>query len=545
MSGLQVGVDFGTSTTLVATRRGDGLPTTVPIGQATPWLPSIAALDDSGRLVFGEAALDQPLYRQIRSVKSSFTDGVDTLPVDGSSVDVADVIRGLLREALGRARSAVGGISSDARFFLGCPALWTGRERRLLADVASEVGIDIDIADIIDEPVAAGLFAVNSALLRSGRPLIGKTVVFDAGGGTLDVAFLNAAGGERPDFTVMSAEGVHESGDAVDEVVTKDLLPQIQGLPDHDLALRLLRRRATEIKEALSTDVKREAALGAPFETVLNYRRTALETVFHPQLARAMKLVESAVRGAELRSVQVLSPVEIRELPWSELARVIEHVVLVGGLSQMPIVRSALQERFTNARVEVLPQPQESVVLGLAMGDELDRLNLPRPPVDFIINYPQDLIERLHLQRWAAEHQYLYRAFTPLYSPYQVLRGESHLGHAVTIPIPPGASGIVECVITAKAPDRSRTPLVFKFPGRGELATGLVVRLEPHYQSRFKLYANGDLVVNSARRHIKCRIGSWPRLRGQRHNYQREIELESLDTKGTGSLLGFDDWRFN
>jgi hypothetical protein len=545
VGGALVGVDFGTSTTLVAARTGGGQARCIPIGRTTPWLPSVAALDSSGRLVFGEDAVLEPLERQIRSIKTTFSMGVRTVRVAGVDVDVQDVMLGLMREALGRAEREVPGLRDGARFFVGCPALWAGEERRLLADVAHEVGLDVDVADIIDEPVAAGLYAVNASLFRGQRPIRGKTVVFDAGGGTLDVAYIDAADGDRPDFTVLSAEGVRESGDSVDASIIADLTPQIDGLDPADVARLLLGRRATEMKEALSFDERRAVPLGAPFQTVLEYTRRELEDRFAGQLVRAIGLVRSAVRGAELRALQMLSPTDIRREDWPKVAATIRQVILVGGLSQMPIVRRQLMGEFPNADVAVLDRPQESVALGLSMGDELDRLNLPRPPVDFVIEYPKALIRSLKLERWAEENRYLYRAYTPLYSPDQVLRGETMLGHHRPILQPPGYMSEVECIIRCETPNRARTRLNFKFAGRSEVANGIVVKVGGRHASTFKLYTNGDLVVNGSRQQIKCRISNWPRLRGARHDFVREVEIESPSTDGWGSNLRQDDWRFN
>lgn len=553
MGDIHVGIDFGTTTTLVAIQRGEGLPQTVPIGRSTPWLPSVAALDEAGHLIFGEDAADQPLHRQIRSVKTHLTAGSATVDIDGSVVAVVDIVRGLLNEALERARGVIEDFNEATRFFLGCPALWTGKERRLLADIANDLGLDVDVADIIDEPVAAGLFAIKASLFNRGRALDGRIVVFDAGGGTLDVAYLDATSGpgspseanssHRPDFTVLSAEGVMKSGDAVDELVVAALRHQIAGLTPRDAAQLLLRRRATEIKEALSTDHVRDVLLGEQFPARLHYERSDLENVFRPQMQQALKLVASVVRGALLRtSHPMISPYKIRATAWSSLSAEVNHVVLVGGLSQMPIIGAELRRFFPNALVEIIDEPQQGVARGLALGRDLYRLNLPRPPVDFIIRYPLDLINDETRRDWAEKNRYLYRAFTPLYSPEELLRGHSPLGHDKAIRKPDKYPGRMTCKITAIAPDRARTRLKFRLAGQTQLRDGIEITVGhgPNDEGMFKLYPNGELVIFAEKEHHKFRIGGWPNLHETPGDREQVIELEREDDGEWGSSIPGD-----
>ena len=152
-----VGIDFGTSTTLIAVSDDSGDARIIPIGQTTPWMPSVAALDSTGALVVGEAALAVDPRRQIRSIKARVTQGDTAVEVDGVHLDARSVMIAILGEALRRAEAAMpGAIRNLRQVYLGCPALWNGAQRRLLADVAHELGLPVDVADIIDEPVEIG-----------------------------------------------------------------------------------------------------------------------------------------------------------------------------------------------------------------------------------------------------------------------------------------------------------------------------------------------------------------------------------------------------
>jgi len=511
-------------------------------------------LDPGGQLVVGEAALALDLRMQIRSIKAAVTAGRDSVMVDGQSLDARMVMKALLSEAIGRAERAMPNLRNTSKIFLGCPALWDGTQRRLLADVVHELGIDVDVADIIDEPVAAGLHSLLSRVLKGGVAPSGKTVVFDAGGGTLDVAYLDVARDKVDDFTVLSAEGIAVSGDALDESIAEHLAPRISDIEDRQKAALLLVARSRELKEGLTRDKSRTVALGGGFDVQLQLNRTQLEELFEPQLAKSVSLTQSAVRGSLLREHQTPSPDAIRRHDWKDLARPIRHVVLVGGLSQMPVIRSRLAEVFPEATVTLADSPQESVALGLAMGGRLNRLNLPRPPVSFVVEFgPPELIKQHKLEQWAQTHRYVYNAFSPLYFWEQVIRGETRLGYSRELPFPDGVSSELEITIRGESPDRSREPLELRIKQTNTtelldsgVARGVTTGHSWNRKARFTLYTNGDLVINGSKGEIfKFRVQRWPILRGKGHDYSREIMLEHVSTEPWGSKLRYDDWRFN
>lgn len=552
-----VGIDFGTSTTLIAVSDHAGEARVIPIGETTTWMPSVAALDPSGSLVVGEAALAVDPRRQIRSIKARLTQGEIMIEVDGVQLEARVVMKAILGEALRRAEVAVpGAIRHTSQVFLGCPALWTGAQRRLLADVVHELGLLVDVADIIDEPVAAGLNAVHSSLLKGQLRLEGRVVIFDAGGGTLDVAYLDVQRHPEEEFTVLSADGIPISGDAVDERVANRLSPALARLDDRSLAEALLRLRARELKEALSHDERRSIVLGGGYDVLLEMSRVELEDVFGPQLGQSVGATRSTVRGAEIRSAQAPSPAEIRAVPWTEVARPVSHVVLVGGLSQMPVIADRMRQEFTSATVSLVDSPQESVALGLALGSRLNRLNLPRPPVSFIVEFgPRDVIESLGLQQWAIGNREIYNAFTPLYRWSDIQIGRSPLGFRYEIPFPPGVNRSLRIRIRCEAPTRERTPLRLRFRQMNDdsiLDEGddewIEVSHDAHRPARFSLYVNGDLVVTGSNGETwECRVDKWPVLRGLLHDgeEERRLEVSLRQRKPYGSSLEVDDWRYN
>jgi hypothetical protein len=539
-----VGIDFGTSTTLIGDRARAGRPRPIPIGADTAWLPSVIGVNDAGNLVVGEEALALRANRMLRSIKSRITLGETTVDVAGHSVDVRTGVLALLREARDRANRIEPRLMTDAKVFLGCPALWTGTERRILADVAQEVGFDVDVADVIDEPVAAGLAWVHDRWATAAERPSGQVLVFDAGGGTLDVALLDVKGRETPEITVLSAEGVSQSGDAVDALIRTALQPAIKDLDEYELAFSLLGLRSTTIKERLSEDESTVLALGGDYRTQLSYTRAELEAVFEPQLNSAARLVGSVVRGRRLRELFPPSPSEIRQQEWRDASTDVRHVVLAGGLSRVPVIAARLQELFPDASIERLDAPQEAIVRGLAMGDELFRLNLPRPAFNFCVTYrgPGNQPLPNHVTDWAKENRVLYPAYSPLYAWWHVASGQTHLGFKVELPWPPNFKGTLEATIFCEAPNRERTRFAFRVGNR--TAPGISVFHEHRQPARFSLSTNGMLSLSGSRHEqVRARIKEWPAIRGSNHDYTREIELLETDQL-IASQLRHDDWRF-
>lgn len=542
-SGVQrvVGIDFGTSTTLIAHRSLEGQVSVINLGSTTKWLPSVVGLAESGELVVGEDALALPIDRIVTSIKSRLTAGESEVMTPYGPINVVEAVTALLGEAKSRAEAEVPQLFKGAEVYLGCPALWTGTERRQLADIAASLGLKVDIGQIIDEPVAAGLSWLDDMWLQGASRPSGKAVIFDAGGGTLDVAYLDVAGRDQPEMTVLSAEGRPESGDRLDESIAEDLRLQVREEMD-DAIERLLKVRSRDFKEALSTELSRVAPLGGGYKTVLTYAREDLERAFDGQLQRAKKLVESTIRGSLLRVAQPLSPSDIRSESWESIASEVRFGVLVGGLSYVPSVADEITRMFPRAEVVRVKAPQESVARGLAEGDRLAQLNLPRPPVNICVEF--EGLSSEPSPTWLEENRVIYTAFTPLYWSDQVARGESPLGKSIQISLPPGETGSYRILLSCQFPDRERRPVllrIHKKESQSEETTAVSGEHDGQRPAWVKLYTNGDLVFVTSKTKSMFRVDKWPNLRGLRHDYQREIDL--LDLNESWDMNYTEAWR--
>jgi molecular chaperone DnaK (HSP70) len=526
-----VGVDFGTSTSLVADREDAARAEVVPLGlQQGRYVPSVAALRDE-RLVFGERAEGRP-DGVIRSIKRGITEHRDKVAVPTAQgtveVKVDDVVLGLLGEIMTRARAKHLPLEKEPVVRLGCPALWTGPQRRRLLGLARLAGLPVDHSTLVDEPVAAGVAWLSHTYLARREAPQGRVLVFDMGGGTLDVAVLDVVGGARPDVRVLASLGVPEAGDDLDRTIAAEIEAELAGRgfvldnqPDApELRFELL-HQARLAKVRLSIDPIRTIPLDASRfggESTTALTRARLEELFEPQLQRAEQVIWAALRAARLTEEldptganrMSVTPEALRRLGPADLAADVRYVVLAGGMSQIPVVARRLAELLPKAEVHERVgdfQPDELVVAGLADTAGYDRINLHRPAFDFVLDSDGG-----HTRRT------LYEAYTPLYDPVQLSLGATFLGHewrAGRDDLPRSGAGVLR--LLSPAGDRVRLAV------DGEEMDGLAVS----FGSRgftFKIYCGGQILVEDGRgrRHF-LRVASWPVVRGTGQGMRLEL----------------------
>jgi molecular chaperone DnaK (HSP70) len=514
MATERIGIDFGTSTVLVASRSGGVGPVRIlPIGRTTAWMPSLVGLDASG-VVVGEDAEGLPESAVLRSVKTALYAGASTVPLsdpNGSTVHVGvhDAITAIFRSVIERSRAA--GLSlEDHPIRLSCPANWTAKPRKAIVDLARAAGLDASVNRMLDEPISAGVAWVMGRYFRGDEIPDGKVVVFDYGGGTLDVAVLEVKPASPPEITVLAAAAKHEAGDRLDEIIAGELLEEHRhhAAGDHPElgereVERLFRLAARRLKEELSVvpEAATSVAFGAGEPVTLAYGRPQLELAFGPMLERAMRVVWSTLRATELRRRNSASPDVIRGMETDILAKDVSYVLLAGGMSRVPLVKTDMERAFPNAVVahdHSVAAPEESVVAGLVHDEAVSELNLDRPAFDIRVR----LVDR----RSGAElaDQMVFPAFTPLYQSAQVVRGESSLGHGTTVknPFPRTISAQLSCF----GIDGAKLPLYVD----GAEVASLDVDLDPHRSIPFKLYVDGRVAFGPR----VLRVDRWPVIRG-------------------------------
>ena len=517
MSEFTLGLDFGTSTTLVAL---PGLePRVFPIGKeaGNTWLPSVISIDDSSDWMVGEDADKGAIANQFRSPKSAITHNQKILRnANGVEISADEAIKQIITEVSNRCNE--NGLKNFSNVRLSCPAMWTGAQRKRLIKLVNEAGFVSDIDNVLDEPISASI-AWWWSRFSKGLKIDQKkrAVIFDLGGGTLDVAVVDIYPRPgMPEMTILSARGIAVAGDELDKALAKHLTGRLLEEYKFDVKSQIeqalvevaIRLAARECKEILSTVDETTFHVDPRIAKVptLKILRVELNDVYSQQMQLAINCVDAALREARMKAGDNLSGPEIAAISLNELGAEIDFIVLAGGMSQIPKVAEDLQTLMPKAQIEfATSDPRTStsaIVLGVANQNEFADLNIHRPNFDFVFSYKD---------RTGMEHRkVVYPAFTPLYSPEQVMRGDDLLGFSI-----------------------DWKPEVFPLGGKVYLSIetigGRKVTLRNHDSSedlelefeadkfegiRMKIYANGKIIINDrSGRTFIARVREWPHIR--------------------------------
>ena len=109
-----VGIDFGTSTTLVSLRESGGPARVLPLGKLNPWIPSVVGLDESGKFLIGEDALKLAPERILYSAKSLIGIRKEEVKLCGTTLKTAEVVKAIISQAMQSANKLVPGIFENS-----------------------------------------------------------------------------------------------------------------------------------------------------------------------------------------------------------------------------------------------------------------------------------------------------------------------------------------------------------------------------------------------------------------------------------------------
>ena len=359
-----VGIDLGTTNSLVAFVDGAGVPRVIPDAEGRKLLPSIVAYTPNG-VVVGEAArrqLARNPARTVYSVKRFMGRGWDDVREEARHVPFtivpsAEVVRiragdrevtppevssQVLRALKLQAEAHLGEPIEQA--VITVPAYFNDAQRQATKDAGRIAGLEV--LRIVNEPTAA---ALAYGLDKKKDETI---AVYDLGGGTFDISILRVKDGV---FEVLATNGnTHLGGDDFDRAMVQWLLADIQATRGVDLstdpeALQELRLGAEAAKCRLSSEER--TALTIPFEG-FTYRRDITR-------AELEGLIASLVDAT-------LGPCRMALKDAGLAAEQIDEIVLVGGSTRVPLVRRRVQEVFGKTPHSQL-NPDEVVALGAAV----------------------------------------------------------------------------------------------------------------------------------------------------------------------------------
>ena len=353
---LAVGIDLGTTNSLVAAVRS-GLAAPLPDADDQVILPS-AVRYHSDRVEVGalaKAAAAEDPFNTVLSVKRFMGRGLEDvkqlgeqLPyhfaVGESHMPFIQTVQGakspveisaeILKSLRQRAEAALGGELVGA--VITVPAYFDDAQRQATKDAARLAGLNV--LRLLNEPTAA---AVAYGLDQQAE---GVVAIYDLGGGTFDVSILRLSRGV---FEVMATGGDSAlGGDDFDHAIAGWIIAQAGLSTDLDPSTqRSLLHKACDAKEALTLSEETVIAHDS-WSGVLT--RALFESLIEPLLARSLKACRRAVRDAGIELEDV------------------EAVVMVGGSTRVPRVRTAVAELFGREPLTDI-DPDQVVAIGAAI----------------------------------------------------------------------------------------------------------------------------------------------------------------------------------
>ena len=356
-----VGIDLGTTNSLVATMREGGV-STLADSQGTVSISSVVNYSLPENVLVGVAA--QALASEhpadtLASIKRFMGRGHDDardeahrshyILTDGEQgmvgfetasgvVSPVQASAEILKALRTRAELALEGSIEGA--VITVPAYFDEAQRQATKDAATLAGLPV--LRLLNEPTAA---AVAYGLESSEEGLI---AVYDLGGGTFDISLLHL---HREVFEVLSTGGdTALGGDDFDSLIADWVLAEM-GSPELDAGKhRRLQALARSAKEALSECDEILIPLGEIVAGVdpLGLTREQFDRMIQPLVKRTLRACRKALRDAEID------------------ADAIDNIVLVGGSTRVPLVRAAVSEFFGREPLAGI-DPDEVVAIGAAI----------------------------------------------------------------------------------------------------------------------------------------------------------------------------------
>jgi molecular chaperone DnaK/molecular chaperone HscA len=373
-----VGIDLGTTNSLVATMEGD-TPQVIPGEDGSPIVPSVVAFDQETKEGFavGNAARDvllkQPanavysvkrlMGRDIEDVQPELklfpfhvADGLKPgevlrLDVGGLTLTPPEISAYVLLQLKRNAERFFGVPVTKA--VITVPAYFNDAQRQATKDAGRIAGLDV--LRLVNEPTAAAL-AYGLDKLHGGKD--GVIAVYDFGGGTFDISILKLHEGI---FEVIATGGdTHLGGDDIDHLLLGVAIDDIRGDLGVDVstqpeAIQALRKAVIDAKIALSSNptARIEVELSGGKQYLREISREQFEQLIAPVIERTAGPVRQALKDSGLKLEQI------------------DEVVMVGGSTRIPAVRSLVTKLFDlDARGKKLHtelNPDEVVALGAAV----------------------------------------------------------------------------------------------------------------------------------------------------------------------------------
>ena len=339
-----VGIDLGTSTSALAHVRSDGNPEIVPNSDGERLTPSVVFFDRfEGVKLVGSAAKDggDP-DRTVRHIKKHMDDPSFVVDIDGEKWTPTEISALILSKLRKDCSNIIGPIEEVV---ITVPANFNEMARKATVTAGRLAGLKV--RRIVNEPTAAALFYAHTQSIR------GRVLVYDLGGGTLDITILDIDGDK---VDILLSEGArHLGGSDFDEILIDLIGQKYLEQNGRELILDAAQRRRLL---AMTEDTKKRLSkLNVVSEKIgsedygiaeVELTRESFEEAIRRLLTRTVMLLEQALDNLGITTHDI------------------DHVVLVGGSTRIPKVQELLTRQFGKPPISC-GNVDECVALGAAL----------------------------------------------------------------------------------------------------------------------------------------------------------------------------------
>lgn len=347
--GKIIGIDLGTTNSEVAFIEA-GKPTIIKSAEGESYFPSVVAFTKEGEMLVGEPAKRQAVTNTegtVHRIKRKMGSGEKTT-IRGKSYSPEQISAFILQKIKKDAEDFLGEKVTDA--VITVPAYFNDDQRQATKNAGKIAGLNVK--RIINEPTAASL---AYGLDKTGDH---KIAVYDFGGGTFDITLMEVGEGV---FEVLSTNGDTKLGGSdmdrrfVDYIAEEFLEKHNVDLRKDPKSLQRLTEAVEKTKMELSSTLQSEINL--PYVTVLNDEPKHLE--MKVIRAKFEEIIGTIVDKTKEPCKQALKDAKLKPSD-------IDHVVLVGGTTRIPLVKKIVEDIFGKKPKRDV-DPMECVAIGAAI----------------------------------------------------------------------------------------------------------------------------------------------------------------------------------
>jgi len=347
--GKIIGIDLGTTNSEVAFVEA-GKPTIIKSAEGQTYFPSVVAFTKDGEMLVGEAAKRQAVTNPegtVLRIKRKMGTG-EKIKIRGKEYTPEQISAFILQKIKKDAEDFLGETIKDA--VITVPAYFNDDQRQATKDAGNIAGLTVK--RIINEPTAASL---AYGLDKEGEHRI---AVYDFGGGTFDITLMDVGEGV---FEVLSTNGDTQLGGSdMDQALVDYIAEEFK--KQHNIDLRKdpkTFQRILEAAEAAKMELSStlQTDINLPYITVLDNEpkhlemkltRAKFEEIISPIVDKTEKPCKQALKDAKLKPADI------------------DHIVLVGGTTRIPLVIKTVETIFGKKPKRDV-DPMECVAIGAAI----------------------------------------------------------------------------------------------------------------------------------------------------------------------------------